>query len=326
MPDTIKWGIIGLGNIAHKFADDLRVVPGAELTAVASRDIQRAEAFANRFHAKKYYGSYEALLADTEVAIVYIATIHPDHARWSIAAMERGKAVLCEKPVGMNTAEVKAMTTVAKAQGVFFMEGLWTRFNPAFIQAKSWIDSGKIGALRYINATFSFYGMDREEDSRVLSLEKGAGALLDIGIYPVFLAYTLLGIPQKIMATALLTEHGVDIQTAIIFEYPEAQAVLYSGITHDEHMPAKICGTAGELYLGSRWHEARELKWVHKTGETTYPFELIGCGFSYEIQEVQKCFKQQATESALWSHQNSLELMHLLDAVRRQCNISYPGD
>ena len=326
MEATIKWGIIGLGKIAHSFASDLALIPEAELTAVASSDLERAKVFANQFNSKAYYDSYETLLQDPSIQIIYIATLHPDHQKWSIKAMEAGKAVLCEKPLAMNRQQVTEMIVASRKHKVFLMEAFWTRFNPAYIQAKQWIAEGKIGKLRYINATFSFYGLEKDKDSRILNLEKGGGALLDIGLYPVFLAYSLLGIPDKIQSSAIQMDSGLDLQISMIFNYSEAQAVLYSGITNDEDMTARICGTAGSLYLGSRWHEAASIKYVCQETEEVLPFQLLGQGYSYEILEAHQCLRKDMYESELWSHQNSLEMVTLLDTIREQCGIHYPAD
>ena len=326
MEATIKWGIIGLGKIAHSFASDLALISDAELAGVASSDLERAKVFAKQFNAKAYYDSYEALLQDPSIQIIYIATLHPDHQEWSIKAMEAGKAVLCEKPLAMNRQQVTEMVATSKKHKVFLMEAFWTRFNPAYIQAKRWIAEGKIGKLRYINATFSFYGLEKDGDSRILNLEKGGGALLDIGLYPVFLAYSLLGIPDKIQSSAIQMDSGLDLQISMIFNYSEAQAVLYSGITNDEDMTARICGTSGSLYLGSRWHEAASIKYVYQETEEVIPFKLLGQGYSYEILEAHQCLRKDMYESELWSHQNSLEMVTLLDTIREQCGIHYPAD
>lgn len=326
MQSTSKWGIIGLGKIAHNFAKDLMLVPEAELCAVASTSLERAKEFAHQFHAKAYYGNYDELFSDPTIEIIYIATLHPDHFEWSIKAMKHGKSVLCEKPLGMNRHQVATMIATAKAEAVFFMEALWTRFNPAYVQTRKWIAAGKIGAIRYINASFSFYALDRGSDSRILNLEKGGGALLDIGIYPVFLAYSILGIPSRIHSSAIQLNNGVDVQNSMIFDYPEAQAVLHSSFSNNEQMTAKICGTDGEFYLGPRWHEAQTLRCVQKEKEVCHSFELLGRGYSYEIQEAHKCLQNNVLESDLWSHQNSLDMAKIMDAIREQCGIYYPSD
>ncbi|MGA1029988.1 MAG: Gfo/Idh/MocA family protein [Flavobacteriaceae bacterium] len=320
----IRWGIVGLGNIAAKFASDLQQVPHCVLQGVASQREGQAKVFAKRFKAQRFYDSYEALLKDEQVDAVYIATLHPSHAHWSLMALRHKKAVLCEKPLAMNGQEVAKMLAEAKAQGVFLMEALWTRFNPLFKQVLKWIEQGEIGTLQYINASFSFYALDRPADSRILDPKKGGGSLLDIGIYPLFLAYQCLGMPQNLVATAILSNQKIDLQTSMILSYPNAQAVLYSGLTHDEEMGAKICGDKGEIYLPSRWHETNRAILKQGEQETIVELPFVGKGYSYEIEETNSCLRKGQLESEYWTHQDSKNLMFLLDEVRKNAGIQYP--
>ncbi|MDG1023426.1 MAG: Gfo/Idh/MocA family oxidoreductase [Flavobacteriaceae bacterium] len=323
---TVRWGILGLGSIANKFASDLLLVPNTELIAVASSDYRRAEAFSEKYSSKRFYDSYQSLFDDSDVEIIYIASLHPKHAELSIAALKHRKAVLCEKPLAMNEQEVKAMISASHSTNVFLMEGLWTRFNPSFQQAQDWIKEGKLGRLRYINATFSFNGLDRGPDSRLFHPDKGGGTLLDIGIYPLFLAYQLLGKPKNIQASAHLTAHGVDQQLAILLTYENAHAVLYSSFAHNEVMSATIAGEEGEIYMDSRWHETPKLSLVKGEEMVSEAFDFIGKGYSYEIEEASQCIREGKKESAKWSLDSSLELMQLMDSIRQLCGIHYPSD
>jgi predicted dehydrogenase len=323
---VIRWGILGLGKIANKFASDLLLVDHTKLIAVASTNFERAKSFASRYGADKFYGSYNELFEDTAVDIIYIASLHPQHASLSIKSLLNGKAVLCEKPLAMNAIQVKEMITISKEKNIFLMEALWTRFNPAFCQVKKWIDKGSLGSIRYINATFSFNGLDKGEDSRLFNPIKGGGTLLDIGIYPIFLAYYLLGIPNNIKASAHITPKGIDKQLAIILTYEHAHALLYSSYTHDEEMRATIAGEKGEIYMDDRWHESPNLNLVQSKVKTPKSFNFLGLGYSYEIMEASQCLREGAIESSKWSHQNSLELMKIIDSVRKKAGISYPSD
>ena len=143
--EIVRWGILGLGNIAHKFAADLLLVKNTKLVAVASSNLERAKSFSSKYKSKRFYDSYVGLFNDSEVQIIYIASLHPQHAELSIAALKKGKAVLCEKPLAMNQHQVESIIAIAKSQSTFIMEGLWTRFNPCFNQAQSWINEGKLG-------------------------------------------------------------------------------------------------------------------------------------------------------------------------------------
>ncbi|MBT8235709.1 MAG: Gfo/Idh/MocA family oxidoreductase, partial [Bacteroidia bacterium] len=214
MEKRIRWGILGLGNIARKFALDLALIPQAELVAVASRNAEKAKDFTGAIpqNPQFLHGSYEDLFANTDVEIIYIATPHHAHKKWAIEAMKNGKHVLCEKPMGINKGEVSEMIACAKENNVFLMEGLWSRFNPALLKMKAMIAAGTIGKVGYIQADFAFNAMDRPLDSRIWNPDLAGGSLLDIGIYPIFLSYWLLGMPKDIKAVADFHPLGVDQQ------------------------------------------------------------------------------------------------------------------
>ena len=323
---SIRWGIVGLGNIAKKFAGDLALIPNCSLQAVASSDFARATEFAHKYKAKNSYSNYTDLFSDPEVDLVYIASLHPSHAALSIEAIKQGKGVLCEKPMGMNAKQVKQIIQAATEANVFLMEALWTRFNPAFEQVHQWISENKIGRLRYINATFSFNGLDKGLESRLFNPEKGGGSLLDIGIYPLFLGYHFLGKPDNVKASAVLTKEGIDEQLGFILSYPKAQAILYSSFTHNEDMQARICGELGEIYMNSRWHETGEIKMVLNGEEYSKSFPFNGKGYTYEILEANRCLRSGVIQSSKWTWQNSLEMAVLMDAIRKQTNIIYTAD
>ena len=323
---SIHWGIVGLGNIAHKFASDLVLVPNCILQAVASSDSSRALEFSKKFKSKNYYSNYTDLFSDPSVDVVYIASLHPFHKSHSIEAIKQGKAVLCEKPLGMNKEEVMQMIKIARDKNIFLMEALWTRFNPAFEQVNKWINDNKIGPVRYINASFSFNAQDRGVDSRVFNPKKGGGSLLDIGIYPLFLAYHFLGFPQDLKASAVLTKEKVDEQLGFIFSYNRAQAMLYSSFSHDEDMRATICGENGEIYMESKWHNTSNVKLVIDKKEIKKSFNFLGAGYTYEIEEVNNCIRKNKLESSKWNWKNSLDIAILMDNIRKKVGIIYNSD
>ena len=316
MNKKIKWGIVGLGNIAKKFASDLNLVPDAELVAVASSDIRRAESFKNDFNANRHYGNYEDLFNDLKVEVVYIAGLNNHHKTLALAAIAKGKAVLCEKPLGLNSREIKQMIAAAKNNQCFLMEALWSRFNPAIQKAKHWANEKVLGEVRFLYSEFSFYKMDADPSHRLMDLNKGGGALYDIGIYPIFLAYLILGIPKKIIAQSQFGPTGVDVQTSMIFQYKNAQAVLYCGITNNSNNEAKICGTNAEIILPGRWHDTEAITLIRNGKSATTNLPTLGFGYTLEINEVNQCISQGKTESSLWSNQNALELALLVEKVR----------
>lgn len=324
MAHSVGWGIIGLGNIADKFARDLTLIPDAALMAVASRSIQKALAFKEEFKVPNVFDSYEALFKCEEVEVVYIALPHSEHLKWSIMAMEHGKHVLCEKPMGVNLGQVQQMINTSRKHKVFLMEALWSRFIPAIQKAKDLVEEGEIGAVGYLHADFAFYGLDRDRDGRLLNPALAGGSLLDIGIYPVFLAYLMLGLPDAIETSAKYIETGAEIQIAIQFTYPSAHALLFSGLSSNSSMEASIAGSDGTIVIHSRWHESQEIS-INKGNKTeNISLPTVGKGYTYEIEEVHRCLFEKKIESPMWSHSNSLELIGLLDRIRTKAGITFP--
>lgn len=320
----IKWGIVGAGNIAHSFSKDLALVSGGELTAVASRNLDKAQSFATEYGAPNAYGSYEELFNSKMVDVIYIATPHTTHARLSIAAMKAGKSVLCEKPAGVNKGEVEEMIKVAKENKVFFMEALWTRFNPTIKKVKELVANGTIGDIGYLHADFAFFALDRDENGRLLNPELAGGSLLDIGIYPIFLSYLMLGMPKDIKASANFHKTGVEVQISIIFNYEKAQAILYSGLTSNSEKKAEIAGSKGSIFIHPRWHETSGYTLEIDGDSSVVELGKFGKGYTYEIEEVHNCLNAGKTESDLWSHQNSRDLIEIMDTVRNKVGIVFP--
>ena len=191
---NIQWGIVGLGNIAHQFCHDLLLVEEANIYAVASRSLNKAQEFGGKFQAEKAYGSYQELLNDPDVDIVYMATPHDSHMELSIAAMEAGKHVLCEKPIAINSNQAHKMIQASQKSQCFFMEAFWSRFNPSIVQSYQKVKEGILGEIKYINADFAFHV--GQPQYRMTDVTLGGGSLLDMGVYPIFLSYLILGIPK----------------------------------------------------------------------------------------------------------------------------------
>lgn len=317
MAGKIRWGIIGLGNIASKFAEDLVNVDDAELTAVASRSENNAREFAAKFNAGTFFTSYSDLYNSEEVDVVYIAVPHSFHAHESIEAMRSGKHVLCEKPLGISASEIQKMIEVANEEQCFLMEAMWSRFNPSIEESLSKIANGELGTLRYINADFGFFAMERERSGRLFNPQLGGGSLLDIGIYPVFLAYVLLGKPLRIEASALFLDNGVEYQSSIRFDYEKAHANLFSSFACNTEMRAEISGELGTIFLEPRWHEASGFSIRKGDKETKFERPLNGRGYTYEIMEVNRCLQEGKLQSDKWSLKHSLHLAELLDTISK---------
>lgn len=302
------------------------MVGEAELTAVASRSLARAQAFASLHDIPHSYGSYGELLEAQVVDVVYIATPHNLHKPWALEAMDRGLHVLCEKPLGTSGAEVAEMVQRSRERKVFLMEALWSRFNPSLQRVAQLLGEGAIGPVGYLHADFAFHALDRDLESRLLNPALASGSLLDIGIYPIFLAYYLLGMPEGLEASANFHENGTELQTSMIFHYPQAQALLYSGLVGPSKMEAEISGTLGSILVRPRWHEANGFSLVRDGAVEEYDLPRTGRGYYHEIVEVHHCLRQGLIESPHWSHRNSMELMELLDRVRMKCGIRFPFD
>lgn len=320
----INWGIIGLGNIAEQFVRDLALVSNANLYAVASRSQQKADDFASEFQATIAYGDYESLINDKKIDIIYVATPHASHARITIQALNAKKHVLCEKPVALNFQEASQMIAASKKNNCFFMEAFWTRFNPTFKNVLSKIHEGELGEIKYINADFSYQLLNPGQ--RFTDIALGGGSLLDMGVYPLMLAYVILGKPEKILASSLLYESGADQQTAIILQYKKAQAVLQSSFTSHSNMSPTISGTEGRITLNPMWHEAQGFSFIKNNLSEEFLLPTKGKGFTYEIEECHSCIEKGVIESQFWSHQNSLDLIEIADQVRKQAGIIYPSD
>jgi len=323
MSKSINWGIVGSGKIANKFARDLFLVEGGQLVAVASRSLEKAKIFAEAHKVESYYDDYQSLYDDPQVDIIYIATPHDSHMEYSIKAMDAGKHVLCEKPIGVNNAQVQKMVEASNRNQVFLMEAFWTRFNPSMIEVLEKINKGEIGAVNYINADFCFY-KEAPPESRMYNMDLAGGSLLDVGVYPIFLAYQIFGYPKEILATARFHETGADIQTAAIFKYEQGLANLTSGFASKSDMISKIYGSEGSIMMNAPWHHTNSYH-IIKDGESQLiKHPLLGMGFSYEIEECHQCIRMNKIQSDLWSHQNSLDLISIADEIRNQIGLKYP--
>lgn len=320
----INWGIIGTGNIARAFADALKVVENSELVAVGSRDLNKAECFAQDFGIKKSYGSYEELVRDKEIDIVYVATPHNLHCENTLLALENNKAVLCEKPLAVNLKEASLMINTAREKGLFLMEALWSRFLPNIIKTKEIVDNGIIGKINLLTASFVFrspYGVEH----RHFNVDLCGGTLLDTGIYNVFLSLFILGKPNAISSSAVLSQSGIDLTAGYTFQYRDSISVMYSSFLADTPIVAEIHGEKGKIQLNHRWFSPGSIKLILNNGtEEYFPFTILKNGYEYEAIEAVNCLRENKIESEMWSHKNSLELIELLDEIRNQCKVVYP--
>ena len=319
----IRWGIAGPGIIASKFASAVKNVDTAKLYAVASRSPERGAAFAEKHGIEKVFCGYEAMAKDPCVDVVYVSTPHPFHLPVARLFLESGKHVLCEKPLAVNAKEAGELARIAKANGVFLMEAMWTRFLPAVKAAVSIAKSGEIGEIRSVTADFC-YPLGEGEDDKLLLDHMAGGSLLDVGVYCLHFTDLVLGRkPKKIFAAGRVKD-GVDLSADVLLSYSsEATARLSSAMDHSEPSSAYIYGSEGYIFLPD-FYKAREF-FVCKSGEERHmEMKPIGDGFEEEIIEASRCIETGRTESDTLPISVSIELMELTDTIRRSIGVIYP--
>ncbi|MFT6064371.1 MAG: putative dehydrogenase [Paraglaciecola sp.] len=319
---TIKWGIIGLGKIANKFAVDLATVENTELVAVASRSQENANEFRQKFNVKKAYNSYEALVKDPEVDAIYIATPHSFHKEHSILCLQNKKAVLCEKPFAMNAQEVAEMIAVAKENDTLLMEALWTYFLPHFNVVLDIVKSEKYGKLKKLEADFGFH-TPYNTDSRLFKKEVGGGSLLDIGIYPIFAALSTLGKPANIEAKATFFENGADSSCSMIFEYNAAKAHLKSTLLEETPTEAIFTFQDAVVKLHTRFHESSKISIITGNKEEVIDVKTVTIGYSFEAEHFSQLIREGKKQSDVMTFEFSENLIATLDEVRAIIGLEY---
>ncbi|MBS3775715.1 MAG: Gfo/Idh/MocA family oxidoreductase [Bacteroidales bacterium] len=320
----IKWGIIGTGFIAGKFAEDYRFVNEGEIMAVASRSGDRADAFAGRYEIPRSYDGYDQLLKDPDIDVVYIATPHSEHYHNTLSALQHGKAVLCEKPAAVNALQLKEMIDAAHQENLLFMEAMWTRFLPAIQKAREWVEKGQIGNVQLIQADFGDPSPTRPQQ-RLYNPQLAGGALLDIGIYPLVFANTMAGaICSEIHPKATLGETGVDETTGMILRYENgALAQLTCSIKHPTSHKGLIYGSKGYIEIPDFW---RARKAILKDGRKILEWtdERESAGFNYEIEEMNHLLREHKKQSEVMPPGLSLKNMEMLDDIRKRIGLVYP--
>ncbi len=319
---TIKWGIIGLGKIANKFATDLATIKDAELVAVASRSQENATNFAEKYNAEKAYNSYEALAKDPEVDAVYIATPHSFHKAHSILCLQHKKAVLCEKPFAMNADEVTEMIAVAKENNVLLMEALWTYFLPNYKYVLDIFNSKTFGELKELKADFGFKPVYNTE-GRLLKKEVGGGSLLDIGIYPIFAALSTLGEPENIEANATFFETGADSECNMVFKYQNAKAHLKSTLLENTKTEAIFTFQDAVVKINTMFHQPATVTIFKDDKEETIDFNYNTIGYNFETIHFNQLIRDHKKESDIMTFDFSRKLIKILDEVRNIIGLVY---
>ena len=323
---SVRWGVAGPGAIATSFAQGMTMVGGGAITAVASRSLERADAYADQFGIAGRHDSYEALAEDPDIDAVYVATPHAHHEAMTLLFVEAGKHVLCEKPFALNARQAQRMADAARAQGVFCMEALWSRFLPAYRVLVDLLGDGRIGEPLLVEADFG-YRTPVVPDDRHFDLHQGGGALLDLGIYPVQLCTLVLGLPDRVVADGIVGSTGVDEQVAAVLHHPgDRLGVVKAALQVSMSCPARIAGTDGWIQLPAFMHCPESLEVAGRAGLEHIDAGYEGEGLRFQVDEVHRCLAEGLTESPVMTLDETVALAGVLDDIRAQIGVVYPGE
>ena len=323
----VRWGVIGAGSIAARFAEALAALPEAETLAVGSRSRASADRFAEANGFSRSYQSYEELAADPDVDVVYVATPHPFHAQNVELCLRAGKAVLCEKPFTMNAAEARRVIEIARERDLFLMEGMWTRFFPLMQRLRKILADGTIGEPRMLTVDFGFRA-EPDPSSRLFDPKLGGGAMLDVGVYCVSLASMVLGRPVRGTGYAHLGETGVDEQFAATLEHAGGRlSAITAGTRTATPHEATVLGTDGYVRIHSSWWKPEALTISRPGREDEVVREPTQeNGFQYEAAEVMRCLGAGERESAVMPLDETVSILETMDGIRAGWGLRYPGE
>ncbi|MGH8824276.1 MAG: Gfo/Idh/MocA family protein [Jiangellaceae bacterium] len=322
----VRWGVVATGGIAHTLAGEMLLLENSHIAAVSSRVKERAQVFADEFGIPRAYGLYEELLDDDDVDVVYVATPHAQHAEIVGAALDAGKAVLCEKAFTTSLADTERLAGKARDLGVFCMEAMWTRFVPMIVRAREIVAGGGIGDVRSISADLGFVAGPHAKD-RIWDPALGGGALLDVGIYPVAFAQMILGSPDTLAVHGSVTDEGVDAEAGMLLGWDSgAYALLEASLSAVTSNSARIVGTEGRLDIPPRFHHPRRLIHTDVDGRVQVHEEEHpeGRGYVPMLRAVQQCLREGRTETDEMPLSDTVAVMEILDRALRGLGVSYP--
>lgn len=320
-----KWGIIGPGNIAHSFVNDLQYIKTPQqVTAVLGHKTDSTLEFAKEFDIPNHYTDLDEFIKKGGMDAVYIASPHPQHFGQALACLGNKIPVLCEKPMTINAEQCEQLIEASRKNNTFLMEGMWIRFLPGIRHALSLIEQGLIGNITTVRASIS-YKAPHDAENRYFDPELGGGSLLDLGIYPVFLALQLLGKPCSVKAIGKLSDEGVDETCSALLYYKNgSHATLESSLVSTLDVPAEIVGEKGIIKILNPWYEkASGIELQTDEGKIIYPCYWEGHGLYFETEEVIRCVEASRIESDLLSHAFSLQMIKVLDEMRSQIHVTY---
>lgn len=320
----LSWGILAPGGIANKFAEAVRAHTDGTVAAVGSRNLERAQQFAERHGIARSYGSYEQLVADPDVQAVYIASPHSHHRDQALLAIDAGKHVLIEKALAFDSAQVEQIFDAAGRAKVFAMEAMWTRHLPHVLEMHRLIDTGALGELVSIVADHGQY-FDFDPESRVFNPELAGGAMLDLGVYPLAFILDFLGAPETVTAAGSLNRTGVEGQVAMLLGYPGtagtdivAQGVAHTTLWAQTANTAVLSGTKARIEVDGWFYTPSRFRLIPFDGEPSEFDGRVENGFQFQIAEAARCIAEGRHESERMSWQHSRDLMSVMDQARRQ--------
>jgi len=322
---ALRWGILATGGIAHAFTADLKTA-GLTVTAVGSRRTESAQEFAAQYGIPRSYGSYDELVADPEVDIVYIATPHSHHLACAALALEHGKHVLIEKPLTLDADQAVAIRDLAADHGLLAMEAMWTRYLPHMVRLREVLAADVIGEVRVLSADHT-QNLPTDPDHRLNDLALGGGALLDLGIYPVSFAWDVLGAPAEILATAQLGETGADTDVAISVRHAAGGvSSLLTSMRGAGANAAQIVGTKGRIEIDGVFYAPTSFRVFDVDGALVEEFrtEIDGRGMQFQALYAERLIAEGRTDSDLLPIDESIAIMGTLDEIRRQIGVVYP--
>lgn len=327
MTEHLRWGILGTGWIARQMTADL-AINGSPVTAVGSRTQAKADAYAAEFDIPNAHGSYEALVADPEVDVIYVATPHPSHAADATLALEAGKHVLLEKPYTINAAEARAVADLAQVRGLVVLEAMWTRWLPHMVRLREIIAAGTLGDVRSIIVDHN-QKLPQDPSHRIQDPALGGGALLDLGIYPISFAWEVFGAPTTVNAISSPTATGVDRQTAILFGYGEGQqAVLHTALDTRGPNTAVILGVDGRVEIDPVWYNPTTMTVFDSDNNIIEEFDgrTEGRGMQFQAAELERIVASGSLEGEILPPSQSVAIMATLDEIRAQIGLRYPSE
>jgi len=327
MTTDLRWGILATGWIADLFVKDLQLA-GLRVTAVGSRTQAGADSFAKRFNIPNAHGSYEALVSDPDVDIVYVATPNPMHVDNALMALNAGKHVLIEKPFTLNAREAREVVDLAKAKNLVVMEAMWTRFLPHMVRIREIIASGVLGTIYSVVADHT-RDLPSDPNHRLNALELGGGALLDLGIYPISFAWDVLGKPEDIIAMARIKETGVDAEIATIFRHAGgAMSTTISTLDNGGPNIASILGTKARIDIATVWYTPTSFRLIGRDEKVIeeYASSVEGRGMQYQAIEMERLVAGGTLSGEIMPAEESVAIMQTLDTIRAQIGLRYPNE